>query len=260
MSEKVIVALGIPKYTVGTNHAVHGIGDVLHGIVRTYRFAHNIGLPCFINFERHPIRNLLLVEKPFCWPDLDKEVPSCVYQVGKTVNLQNEQHLLTLLQNNNCIYSVHEWCDVPWTLDEVKLVQYIMRPRVQHTIPSKTYNIWHVRLGDSEMVHNKPLIHQFLKLETWFQQNVMNTMEKYVLVSDSIKFKEYIAKKYPQIQISNESPRHSGFHINVTLQDYYTIANAKKVYTWTIHTFGCPSKFAQTAALVGNAELIEIKL
>lgn len=259
MSKKIIVALGTPKYKVGTNFVVHGIGDVLHGIIRTYRYAKNLGLSCYIHLQSHPIHQLLLCPNIFSWPDIKKEIPDCVSKVGSTVNLENEQHLLELLKTSSCIFSVHEYCHNPWSDDEIKLLQFIMRPKLSYTIPNKDYIVWHVRLGDSEMVHGKSLNNRFLQLELWYKNNKKDT-NCWILVSDSAKFKIYISQRIPELKISTECPRHTGFHTNASLQDYFTIANAKETYTWTIHTFGCPSKFAQTAALVGNSKLIEIKL
>jgi len=259
-----VIAVGTPRYTVGTNHAVHGIGDVLHGVVRTYRLATQLGLPIYVNFEQHPLKALLAIEKPFRWPLSEEPVPTEALQVGPTVNVIDANHLLSLLTCGRSVYSVHEWCDVPWTSDECALVKYIMRPKgpLQIERPIKTFAVMHIRLGDSEMVHGKSNQTQlFAKLEQWFRTHMM-LHTGWILVSDSQRFKQFIKqKRWPSLDISSELPRHSGFHAgHVTLRDYYTIAHGTDVYTYTVHTFGCPSKFAQTAAVVGQTILHEIKL
>jgi len=215
-----------------------GIGDCIRGTMHLFQLSKKLNFNLEVNMQLHPISHFLKQQKSIYNSFIIKNKSNIPVQNGNPEEyiINNKNNVIYLFSNhyfrgeitNECKKFIKNVMTPNKTLKKYLAKQYAL-------IPYKGYNILHYRMGDDELVLNKELNNI---------KNIALNIEKQkedndIFISDSISLKKYI-KKNTNIFMFDTIPMHLGhtekiFTTKDTLLDFFLIAKAKKIKTYSVY-------------------------
>lgn len=133
-------------------------------------------------------------------------------------------------------------------------------------LESGNYGVIQIRSGDDHLVNGKSHSPSFILKIREILESYVKPEWKYLLISDSVSLKKYLAK-YPNIHMSFKPIEHLGGegikHINSdgvrnTLLDFYLMSNSKSILS--ISVYGHVSGFSQYCSVVYGIPFEYVKI
>ena len=134
--------------------------------------------------------------------------------------------------------------------NEIK--QILNNALINNNLISNNYKVIQIRNGDNILINDEHLNEDFLKtIQTEINKIYMSSNKalncKYLLISDSVKIKDYINKRFPNIITINNKITHIGEGVNLvvndekiknTLLDFYLMANSNEIISFSCYEHG----------------------
>lgn len=241
-----------------------GLGDIIRGTIKLFQLSKKMGFKLIVDFQHHPISNFLKKQNhiyesfilenknniPFIFGD-DNEVENYILK-------NNDKDVLFFLTNNKYNEPINESCKIfIKNLLTMNDSFYSFYEEKRKELLFDEYNILHFRLGDDELVR-KIYNNNYEKQLNII--NLLNKENKYVLVSDSLQFKNYIndfLKDKKNIFMFNIDIGHFGYHTDLevlrnTLFEFFLIIHSKKINSFSVYPW--MSGFVKIANTIYDVE------
>ncbi len=239
-----------------------GLGDLLRGTKNLHGICIEKNIPFDINFNKHPIGEVL-IESPNSYY-FDDENELCFYSYKTRLAL--DEYITKSILETDIINLVTNGFGF-WDQNNIEDFRKFIKPRLRFKkqyedkaikiLPKhKTYNVIHIRLGDKKLFGiSKGIPNQIKRILK--KKDPKNTY----LITDSIELKEFAIEKY-QLQALSIIPTHTGVNndpedIFGTLLEFMLMGSANKIETFSVYKW--ISGFAHAASIIYDVPLIDIK-
>lgn len=250
------------------NGSYWGIGDIIRGIIYTYKLCQENDYNFYIDFQKHLISKFLKINKhPFYeYVKNNNKIPFIWKETPESYIKKNNCDTILLMHNWKCKNynppsKLLQYLDDLFTPNDIFL-EYINKLKNEYNIPDK-YNIFHFRLGGCEKIKKWSSINDNIIT------NAINIFSKYkenndVIISDTKIIKQKLKEKYNKsIIIDLDNICHFGnctddISTQNTLLEFLLLVNANSIKTFS--KFRWISGFAQKAAIIKNVPLKHFKV
>lgn len=241
------------------NMGFWGLGDLIRGVIKMFQLSKKMNFELIIDIQHHPISNflkkqshnyesLILENKnniPFIYPG----------KVEEYILANKNKDVLIFLTNDTFNEPITEECkdfikNLLTMNDEFNL--YFQEKKKE--IPFNIYNIFHFRLGDSELIEKKykekydiefSILNNYgIPLKEYNKkENCIVSIDKYekniILMSDSFQFKNYVKEKYDIFMFDNNIS-HIGYDANLetireTLFEFFVITQSQTIKSYSVY-------------------------
>ena len=249
MERKVVIHTWTQNVSNQPKSSFWGLGDILRGTCTLYNLSKKYDFDLIVDYSLHPISKFLEAD--------NHPYKDFIEKYKKYIMFINPEQLESFIFNNLKSYKIillHT--NGPHTTflsqlsDDCKIfVKSLLKPNKSFeeyinnnlvSIPYRSYNILHFRLGDRSILYNNPV-----NLEKKYYE-YDNILDKYVeendiIISDTLNFK-LVTSKVRDIFTFNTTPAHMGFtsdeeSVRDTLFEFILASKANKIKTYSTYTW-----------------------
>lgn len=226
-----------------------GLGDLIRGTIKLYQLSKKLNFIYIVDIQLHPISNFLKIQ-PHGFSDFVKENKNhivCKHNVEEYI-LNSQDKLLYFITNDGYenLEPITEDCkDFIKNLltPNEKFLDYIENKMKLYKLEKYTYDILHFRLGDNNGLIEGNINEDFfeklsIKIDNYKELSV--EINSKVLISDNVKFKEFVKKKYIDITSFNVDVAHLGHHNHIdkirdTVFEFFVLTKSKSINTYSVY-------------------------
>ena len=241
------------KYNPNDVSSYWGIGDLIRGTIKLYQLQKYLNFNLIVDISLHPLSYFIentvhdystIIEENknnisyyfiYTLKDyLDKEL--------NNINNNQKEKIILLTTNDKTIETI------PITNQCKQFMMNILKPNqeFQHyldtiinNLPIKSYNIFHIRLGDNFLIKNSTDTINFKEfVDNFITSNSLNPTED-IIITDNKLLKKYIQTETDLFTL-NTNITHLGIDnekdiIRDTLVEFFLLKDAKQIKTYSIY-------------------------
>jgi len=234
-----------------------GIGDFIRGTIQLYLLSKELGFEFYVDTTLHPMSKFLLTT--------NNPYRQIVHANKDNINLLpahvDLKNIIAGFQDGLYMFFTNAHCDRPITQECKEFIKSILKPipsleNELNTIPLKSYEIMHLRLGDQELIKDisRNISPDIIKL---IQDNKSSNT---LLISDSASIKK-CPEAIDGLYVTNSIPKHTGRckdsdSIKDTLVDFLLVSRSTNIKTYSCYSW--VSGFIYWAHIIYNIPIIEL--
>lgn len=227
-------------------HNFWGLGDIIRGTIQMYQLSKILNFQLIVDIQLHQLSQFLK-KREHLFSNLIYENKDNILFISNVKNkiLEHKDDILYCFTNDIFYEPITDDCkefikDILTPNDIFQ--QYIFEKNI---LQNKSYNIFHFRLGDNELVRNN-INNNFEKYTLYLDKEINNNelQQNNILLSDSYMFKQYIKQNfnYSNLFMFDTNIGHLGYHtdenkLKDTLFEFFILTKANKINTYSVHSW-----------------------